>query len=217
MNGSPLLDGCGDALPGEPVARRTPATRGGGDALREEILRATEDMMAETGDVSTVTLRAVARRVGVAATSIYLHFKDLDELLVAVKRHLFTELGDRLEKTADASGSDPATRLRAIAHDYVRYGLANRGVYRVLFTPVRTLPVEPELNYIGSEAMSRLIRNTSAFLGSSPDGPEAQLLAVHIWTALHGVVHLRGWMRAFPWPELDTEVDTLMDRLLAPG
>ncbi len=65
--------------------------------------------------------------------------------------------------------------------------------------------------------MFRLIRNTSAFLEVDPDDPAAALLAVHVWTALHGVVHLRGWMRAFPWPDLDVEVDTLMSRLLAPG
>ena len=143
--------------------------------------------MAETGDVSAVTLRAVARRVGVAATSIYLHFKDLDELLVAVKRHLFTHLGDRLERTADAAGREPAARLRAIAHEYVHYGLQNRGVYRVLFTPIRAHVAEPDLDYIGSEAMSRLIRNTSAFLEVDPDDPAAALLAVQSGP------HCTGW------------------------
>jgi hypothetical protein len=47
-------------------------------------------------------------------------------------------------------------------------------------------------------------------------GPErdANMLAIHLWTALHGIVTLRTLRPTFPWPELDRQIDSLIDWLL---
>ena len=50
--------------------------RGEGERLREEIITAASQMIGETGDDTALTLRGVARRVGIAAPSIYRHFTD---------------------------------------------------------------------------------------------------------------------------------------------
>ena len=52
-----------------PPARRR-IRRGEGDRLREEIITVASQMIGETGDDSALTLRGVARRVGIAAPSI---------------------------------------------------------------------------------------------------------------------------------------------------
>src|ERR1700729_2893185 len=57
-------------------AGRQRNARGQGDRLRREIIDAARDILAETGNVDRLTLREVARRVGIAATSVYLHFPD---------------------------------------------------------------------------------------------------------------------------------------------
>src|SRR5947199_3833796 len=105
------------------VTRRQPARRGEGERLRAEIVEAASRMLAETGDVSQVSLRAVAREVGIATTSIYLHFRALDELVLAVKMRYFDEFGAVLRAAEEAAGADPLARVRAGAHAYVDYGL----------------------------------------------------------------------------------------------
>src|SRR6195952_1980774 len=97
-----------------PTRRRTPARRGSGETLRTEIIEAASDLLAESGDVASMSLRAVARRVGIATTSIYLHFADLDELIVAVKRLRFAELTACLETALATAGPDPVARVRAL-------------------------------------------------------------------------------------------------------
>ena len=48
-----------------PARRRN--RRGEGDRLREEIITADSQMIGETGDDTALTVRGVARRVGIAA------------------------------------------------------------------------------------------------------------------------------------------------------
>ena len=72
-----------------PAARRRPRSRrGDGGQLREEIIEAAREILAQTGSLDALTLRGVARRVGIAATSIYLHFPDTEHLAVAATQQL---------------------------------------------------------------------------------------------------------------------------------
>ncbi|HUG85827.1 MAG TPA: helix-turn-helix domain-containing protein, partial [Euzebya sp.] len=79
---------------GQPAAvsgRAYRAPAGGGDQLRHELLDAAEALLIEKGSVTDVSLRHVARTVGVSATSVYLHFADKDDLMLAVCQRCFTE------------------------------------------------------------------------------------------------------------------------------
>jgi len=67
--------------------------RGQGERLRDDIIEAASRLLADPA-APPLTLRAVAREVGVAATSVYLHFDDIESLILAVADRLFTELGD---------------------------------------------------------------------------------------------------------------------------
>jgi AcrR family transcriptional regulator len=195
------------------VGRRKRARRGQGDRLREEIVEAASRMLATTGEVGELSLRAVAREVGVAATSIYLHFRSLDELILAVKIRYFEEFGAALQSAADEAGEAPLDRVRARGHAYVRYGLEHRGKYFVMFSsemvPAHLLP---EATYLGFDVFEAVRREIAAAVGPDED---FHLLGVHVWTALHGIVTLRTVRRKFPWPDLDQEIDDLFDRFLA--
>ena len=195
--------------------RRRPATRGSGEALRAEILEAAGAILAASGDASQVTLRGVARRVGIAATSIYLHFSDVEQLLLEVKQLRFTEFNQLIQDAADAAGEDPTDRIRAMGRAYVDFGITNPGHYRVLFSaPIHTALVPSELGYLGSASFSLISREAARLLGVADDDPDAQLLATDLWCAVHGMVHLRSMKTTFPWPEVHVQVDGLVARLV---
>jgi AcrR family transcriptional regulator len=195
-----------------PGARRRRARRGEGDRLRAEIVDAASELLAATGEVGELSLRAVAREVGVAATSIYLHFRNLDELVLAVKIRYFDEFGDALEAAARAGGDVPLARARARARAYVQYGIRHPGRYRAMFTS-ETLPSHllPPVLYVGVEVFDAVRDEIAAVVGP---GVDARMLAIHVWTALHGMVTLRAARRKFPWPDMDEEIDSLIDHLL---
>src|SRR5215212_3691514 len=87
-----------------PMQRRPRARQGEGPRLRQELLDAAASLLSTTGNEDAVTLRAVAREVGIAAPSIYLHFSDRDELLRAVMVDCFVRFRDTLD--AALAGAD---------------------------------------------------------------------------------------------------------------
>jgi AcrR family transcriptional regulator len=113
----------------EPAPGRRRAARGRGAELRDEVLRAAMDLLAETGDESAVSLRVVAERVGVTVPSIYLHFADKRALIDAVCSEVFEQL-DRLLRAASEGASDPLDALRAQGNAYVHFAVDNPEHYR---------------------------------------------------------------------------------------
>lgn len=79
--------------------------RGEGGHLRADILAAATDLL-DHGDERSVTLRAVARKAGIAAPSIYPHFPGRPALMLAVVRAAFAELTGGLRAAVEAGGCD---------------------------------------------------------------------------------------------------------------
>ncbi|MFD2466457.1 TetR/AcrR family transcriptional regulator [Amycolatopsis silviterrae] len=181
--------------------------RGEGARLREEIVRAATEILAEGGGEDSVTLRAVARRIGIAAPSIYRHFADRDQILLAVVQEAFAELKDRIE-TELAKSDRPDERLRAICTTYLGFALER---YRIL-NASRTAEMAPVAEPIGQDVFGLLVqavqdcadaglsRSTSAFSD-----------ATALWVGLHGLAELRPASPKFPWPAGVLEV--LVNRL----
>src|SRR6516225_10780990 len=118
-------------------ARRQRNPRGQGERLRDDIIEAASRLLADPA-APPLSLRAVAREVGVAATSVYLHFDDIESLVRAVASRRFTDL-IRAQDAARADLDDPCDRLRAACLMYCEFGLAHPGHYQVTFT--NPLPV----------------------------------------------------------------------------
>ena len=95
------------------------------------MLAAADAIVTETGDASALSLRSVAARAGVAATSVYLHFADLDALKAAVAQRCFDEFAAARDQAAAGAG-DPAATLIAGCQAYVRYALDHPGQYRLM-------------------------------------------------------------------------------------
>src|ERR1700738_4348258 len=114
-----------------PSPRRSRARRGQGELLRAEILEAAERLLIATGDESALSIRAIAKAVGVTPPSIYLHFADRNELVYALVEHQFAHLDEAMQVAA-AGVEDPLDRVAARGRAYIDFGLANPEHYRLL-------------------------------------------------------------------------------------
>ena len=112
--------------------RRPRSRRGDGGQLRADIIGAARQILAETGGFEGLTLRGVARRVGIAATSIYLHFPDTEHLAEAATEQTFADL-TAAAASAAAGISDPGEALLVRCRAYCHFGLDHPGHYRVMF------------------------------------------------------------------------------------
>lgn len=120
----------------EEVEVSAPRTRnrwGEGDRLRGEILDAASRLLSELGGEDGLTIRGVARAVGIAPASIYQHFTDRSALVEGLLEYEFARLRAAME-AAEAS-EDPADavgRVRALVHAYCQFAMDNPGHYRLM-------------------------------------------------------------------------------------
>ena len=192
------------------TGERTRNRRGEGSRLREDILQAAAELLDETGQQESVTLRAVARRVGIAAPSIYGHFADRELILLAVVQQAFGELSEQLQEAAQSAKSDPAGRLRAVSAAYLEFAQRRPQRYRVMFGglydvtgAVDRATVSPaEASALGRDALAVIVdalRDCVDAGRSSSTDPWGD--AATLWVALHGLAHQRAVIPHFPWPD----------------
>ena len=204
----------GQQKPGKqgPARQRNP--RGQGERLRDDIIEAASRLLADP-TAPPLTLRAVAREVGVAATSVYLHFADIQSLILAVAERRFGELV-RLQDQARDENSDPCQQVRAGCLAYCEFGLAHQGQYQVMFANPLPMPADmPPEQFPGVVAFRRLIDSVAACIGTEPADEQTFFTALLIWQQLHGIVSLRISRPRFPWPPLAETVTEAVDRLLS--
>jgi AcrR family transcriptional regulator len=160
-----------------------------------------------------VTLRSVAREIGIAAPSIYAHFADREAIVEAVVDEAFEDLLGRVTRHSQ-DAADPVEGLVAGCLDYARFALDEPGPYRILFGRVRPpgAPVEgpPRRLAAFTVLVDALAACVAAGRSASTD-PFAD--AAEIWSALHGAAALRLGASAFPWPPIEHSVRLLVYRI----
>jgi len=192
---------------------RTRNRPGEGAKLSDDIVRAADALLAESGSAAQLSLRGVAREVGITAPAIYAHFATKNDLLAAVLARRFGHLARALMATPDTGDARSVVRARAQA--YVDFGLAHPGLYAVLFGPQADhLGVVFE-GSPGEQAFAAILEPVARVLEVPADDPRALALATDIWTAMHGIVTLRTRLTGFPWGELERQLDRVVNQLLA--
>jgi AcrR family transcriptional regulator len=201
--------------PAQPATRRR-NPRGQGDRLRDEIVTAAALLLDETGSSEAVTLRAVARRAGISAPSIYRHFPDAQAILLVIAQEAFAQLGRRLAEAADTEPDDPTARLVRVAHAYLAFAEKTPSQYRVMFGGLWTADLtrgdaitQADVTALGQETIdvltNCLVDCITAGTSTSTD-PHTDVIA--LWLGLHGLAHQRAVIPHFPWPQ-DIEIRTI--------
>lgn len=86
--------------------------------------------------VSDLSLRMVAREVGVAAPSVYAHFPDAKSMISEIGRECWRQLGEAMSaSTAQLPQPKAREELAAKMTAYVRYAMERPSRYQLLFAP----------------------------------------------------------------------------------
>lgn len=182
--------------------------------MREQLLAAAIEIVeSEEGPLS---LRGVARRVGVAATSVYLHFPDVDHLLAAVMAEGFERL-TAAGSAAAKDATDQADELRRRCRAYCHFGIDHAGLYRTMFEA--GLPTEiwrDPAQTPGRRSFENLVAAVRRCIeaGVAPAHRDPFRLASLIWAAEHGLILARISRPTFPWGPIDELIDEMVNRLM---
>jgi AcrR family transcriptional regulator len=147
----------------------------------------------------TFSLRELARRAGVSHQAPYNHFAEKQDLLGAVAVVGFERLRDGMLR-AMAGIDAPEALVDVIGRTYVRLGLENPALYRLMFGPALADAGPGDRPTIARSAGARaravleevIARGArSGVFAVSPDNPKDHILAGHaFWSAVHGLTML---------------------------
>ena len=209
--------------------KRQRNARGQGGRLTEDIVSGALSLIDREGTDEAVTLRAVAREIGIAAPSIYAHFPDRSAIMLVVVARVFDELTQAILQEALAAGNDPVEHLVGGCEGYVSFGLRCPARYRVLFSerrpgddeawreyckPVEIGPGGAPVFEVGAESFALLVDSLAACIAAGRSAStDAVADSTAIWVALHGTVSLKRATPGFPWPEPDDFVRRFVLRL----
>jgi AcrR family transcriptional regulator len=104
--------------------------------LREALLAQAERNVREHG-VEALSLRELARQIGVSHAAPRRHFPDRRALLEALAEAGFERLGGELRRAADVAGERFESRLRAAASAYVRFATRDAALLELMFAGKR--------------------------------------------------------------------------------
>lgn len=190
--------------------------RGEGDRLRDDLLDATETLLAETGDERAVTVRDVVDRVGVTPPSLYRHFATKQDLIREAVARSFGALARAIQAGAGpaASRGDAPGALQGGCLAYLQWAHDEPGGYALLFTSRRETLLTPG-GSSGTEAFDALVDGIAACqrAGVARDGDPREM-ALLVWAGLHGIASLNSARPAIDWPPLARMVDELLTGLV---
>jgi AcrR family transcriptional regulator len=127
--------------------RETVRTRARQDAIREGIVAAATEQVAEAGYASA-GVAAVARRAGVATGSVYRHFPSKAELFAEVFRRASQRELDVVTQVTSDESLPAAERVAAAAEAFARRALAAPTMaYALLAEPVDPAVEAERLNF----------------------------------------------------------------------
>ena len=89
----------------------------------------------EEGGVPALSVADAARRTGVSAAAPYRHFPSRQDFVVAVAARTAQELDASMRSAADAAGDDPVEAIAAAAEAYVRFAVARRAGFDLVYAP----------------------------------------------------------------------------------
>jgi AcrR family transcriptional regulator len=183
--------------------------------LRQEIMDAAREMFVAEG-YQNVSMRKIADKIGYSATTIYLYFKDKNDLLHQICEQTFARLAQNIEAIHRLS-DNPLERLRSGLREYIHFGLKHPSQYEIVF--ITPLPVDVESDFEASngrvafDTMRTVIGEcVEANLLKSKD---IELISQTLWAGIHGVTALLIQHGGFPFVEREKLIDSVIDTLIA--
>ncbi|MDP1618975.1 TetR/AcrR family transcriptional regulator [Phenylobacterium sp.] len=150
-------------------------------------LSAAASALLESEGASALSLRAIARRTGVALGTVYYHYADKHALLAGLAVEGFRDLAEALHAAADARGE--MSSLRASGMAYLAFVRARPALYGLMYE-MRDVGRREEVEEAESAAFAEMIRAVGQDFKPGSDPDAIRQVAQAIWACARGVAAL---------------------------
>jgi len=172
-------------------------------SLKEACVQAAREVISENG-VESLSMRDVARKLGISHQAPYRHFESRDHLLAEIMRRCFADFAHHLDERPRSGNAE--ADLEAMGQAYLDYAQEKPTEYRLMFgTPWPEPARHPELVQHAVHAFNMLRDNLRRMQGDNDERhAQADRQAMFIWSALHGMASI-------------TQANVMQHLSLAPG
>ncbi|WP_205509295.1 TetR/AcrR family transcriptional regulator [Longitalea arenae] len=160
--------------------------------LRKAILDASMKLFVEQG-YENVSIRKIADLIEYSPTTVYLYFKDKNEILFNLHEIGFQKMA---EYTADIfTIKNPVVRLHKMGEYYMKFGLENPEFYDLMFilqAPMEALQTIDNCQWkSGDQALGKLKETIQECMDKNLiEKGDVHAIAMAIWGMVHGMVAL---------------------------
>lgn len=161
--------------------------------MRERIVEAATHMFVEEG-YEKVSIRRIAEQIEYSPATIYLYFKDKDELFYEIHERGFDLLVEQMQTIRDIE--NPYERLRKLGDVYMQFAYENPEYYDLMFimqAPMDALKKghQQESWDCGFEAYYQLKNLVQACIEGGYMKPiDVEVASLSVWSFMHGLTSL---------------------------
>jgi AcrR family transcriptional regulator len=177
------------------------------EEMRALILDAARSLFLEKGYYET-SIRNIAEKIEYSPGTIYLYYKEKDEIFFALHQEGFRKFISMMEPLRFVE--DPFERLKAMGRIYMDFAKHNKDLYDLMF--IMQAPMDPndecwEEGDTALEHLKQVLRDCQAV--GRFQGKDIDDLSFFIWSSMHGMVALycRDRCQAY----VDKDALTLID------
>lgn len=187
------------------------------EALLQEALEVTRSDGPEG-----ISVRDLARRVGVSPNAVYRHFADLDALRAELALRLQLEIASRMDSEAvrrrrQDDHSSARAALRGVGLGYIEFAITEPGWFAVAFADVEHAAPEGAPTEL-PPPLAHLVDALDRLVAAGELAPDARAGAEWpCWSAVHGfaMLVLHGPLRGRPTAELRAAAERTVDAIIA--
>lgn len=159
--------------------------------IRKQILEASMKLFVEEG-FSNVSIRRIADIIEYSPTTIYLYFKDKDEIFYNLHEIGFQKMQE-MNKNLDEI-HNPLLRLHKMGENYIQFGMENPEYYDLMFIQPEPMDKLEEMGCEWQNGDAALTRLRDTLTECMEKGYIAKtdpiVLSLSVWSTVHGLVSL---------------------------
>jgi len=155
--------------------------------MRKLIINAAMEMFVKEGFDRT-SIRNIADKIEYSPATIYLYYKDKDELLYEVQGQAFLELYNAFVR--DVTATDPMERLEQLLHSYVNFGFEHPDLYDLMFILRSPMNAVDDNDWPNCDEAYGFLADTMDKCMDQLRYENARIGALSIWALGHGLISL---------------------------
>jgi AcrR family transcriptional regulator len=181
--------------------------------MRDLILKAALKLFIKEG-YDKLSIRKIANEIEYSPGTIYLYFKDKDEIFFELHNQGFGEFYKR--QLAVQHIEDPVERLCAHGREYIKFAMENPEYYDLMFimrSPVKKIKHFEDWE-LGNRTYDILKKNISELQKAGRFiGEDIEVIAFSLWSYTHGISSLfvRERLKVIPKDQLKILVEGALD------